>query len=149
MTRKKVFGGSLDLFCKATIHLLVPVYLATPSFSLIIPPILLTFLSYCLLPPHHTRYSVSGDDRVYALDVVRHLLPDVVVFATTLLTLIFNAMVVAGLVRERKEGDEKRRREMETGRDGQTREGSAEHVATGSSEAAESGKNLMLHHVYM
>ena len=86
---------------------------------------------------------MSGDDRVYALDVVRHLLPDVVVFATTLLTLIFNAVVVAGLVREIKKGDEKKRREMETGREGQTREGSAEHVAAGSSEAAESGKNTL------
>lgn len=72
------------------------------------------------------------------MDVVRHLLPDVVVFATTLLTLIFNAKVVAGLVRESKR--EEKRRDMQTGREGQAREGSEEPVAAGSSEASGSGK---------
>lgn len=77
------------------------------------------------------------------MDVVRHLLPDVVVFATTLLTLIFNARVVTGLVRDSKEGEEKRRREIRAGREGQAREGEAESGATGSSGTAESGKCTM------
>ena len=58
------------------------------------------------LPP--CSYRGAG---VLAVDVVRHLVPDGVVFLTTTASLVTNALVVAGLKRkwrgkEKKQGDE-------------------------------------------
>ena len=70
-----------------------------------------------------------------------HLLPDVVVFATALVTLIFSVVLVAGLMKDAKEGQTNtvRRIKEET----PTPEGEAKY-ATASSEQTARGTYIYI-----
>ena len=73
-----------------------------------------------------------------------HLLPDVVVFATTLVTLIFSGILVAGLMKDAKERQTKTLKRSKE----ETPEGEAECVTASSENAARGIYTNMYMYVY-